>query len=81
MEITAVLGTEEVAHLTIEKWLVMLGEEVEEGEYSDEPDIDVLRKTFDVLFDMLPAIRSVRRGYILNIEASERLESSTDWTR
>lgn len=81
MQITAILGTEEVAHLTMEKWLVMLGEEAEEGPYSDEQEIDVLRKTIEVLFDMLPAIRSVRRGYILSIEASESLESSTDGTK
>ena len=59
---------------------MMLEEEVEVGRYSDEQDIDLVQRLIEVLYDMLPAIRSVRREYILEIETPEttsNLESGT----
>ena len=80
MQLTSILGAEEVAHLTMEKWQVILEEEVEVGRYSDEQDIGLVQKLVEVLYDMLPVIRSVRREYVLRIEALEttsNLESGT----
>ena len=60
---------------------MMLEERVEVGTYSDEQDIGLVQRLVEVLYDMLPAIRSVRREYILQIEASEtisNLESGTE---
>ena len=79
MRITSILGTEEIFHLTMEKWEVIMEEESVTGGHSNEwEDMDLLGETIEILFDMLPPIRSVRRRHVLRIEAFEKAGFETD---
>ena len=80
MQITSKLGAEELAHLTMEEWQVMLEAEDEVEEHGDWQGMHIIQKTVETLFNVLPSIRSVRRSYILDKEASEGTESSKDGT-
>jgi hypothetical protein len=72
-EVTALLGTDEVVQMAVERWANFLAQQGDDQnkERSDDPtktDMKSIAMTIECLFDLLPAIREERRAYFLHLE-------------
>lgn len=69
-EITALLGTDDVALMALKKWGNNLQEPRERFEPAEQ--IKFIAGMVDILFDLSPSLRSARRAHILAVEAEEK---------
>ena len=68
-EVATALAGDEVITLALGNWQRAVVEQVQNGENSDEKDMKFLADTVELLFDMLPSIRGLRREVVLKFEA------------
>ncbi len=68
------LAREETNLLTLERWKLSIIEEEEFGPKTTEEDLDFIHSTIEILFDVLPAIRGLRRGVILSAEPKPKYD-------
>ncbi|KAL8950934.1 MAG: hypothetical protein Q9222_003056 [Ikaeria aurantiellina] len=81
LRITVMLGTKKVSELAKGKWRVILAERAAVGEYSDALNLHVIQRTIEALYDVLPAVRGLRRVYVLRLEAAKKVRSPEPKTR
>lgn len=66
--LTVALAEDEITVLTLERWQLSITEEQTFGPKTDEEDFEFLNSAVDLLFDILPAIRAIRRQTVLQAE-------------
>lgn len=70
VQITLFLGTDEMFPIALKKWQNSL-QGLEEADSLAE-DVQFIGEVVETLFDLLPSVRSMRREYLLFLEASEK---------
>lgn len=73
-KIKALLGTEDLALLALEKWkdqLQAAGEQYEREQYQPLEDLKFIQRVTDTLFELSPMLRASRRASLLALEADE----------